>query len=407
MKTVLCLAKMESRGMNVKKANLQRLVDLLKVHQAAIEKKAYSLAGRRFNFVSPSDVARVIGMSREKRISTKKHVLEKSEHPISNMVLQWRKINFTLSKVIFPLIRAVQNDKIRGCYHTHTATGRISMHEPNMQMVTKDFEVLNPLTQENVKISCRSAFRAPDGWTLISADYCQLELRILTYLSCDKHLTNIMKNDGDVFKSIAAKWNNVAEDMVDENMRQTTKQLCYGILYGMGAKALSEQLNILENEASKFIEIFKNAYPGIKDFFQKTIENCKLNGYVETITGRRRYLPNINKSDISLKSQAERQAINTTIQGSAADIVKNAMISIEHKICEVFKKSRHKPILTLHLHDELIYETLEKYIEKTARIVKTCMENSARDFGNFTVKVKVGKSWGELAEYSVTKNGKN
>ncbi|XP_060523529.1 DNA polymerase theta isoform X2 [Cylas formicarius] len=225
MKTVLCLAKMESRGMNVKKANLQRLVDLLKVHQAAIEKKAYSLAGRRFNFVSPSDVARVIGMSREKRISTKKHVLEKSEHPISNMVLQWRKINFTLSKVIFPLIRAVQNDKIRGCYHTHTATGRISMHEPNMQMVTKDFEVLNPLTQENVKISCRSAFRAPDGWTLISADYCQLELRILTYLSCDKHLTNIMKNDGDVFKSIAAKWNNVAEDMFGRRPELVQKEL--------------------------------------------------------------------------------------------------------------------------------------------------------------------------------------
>lgn len=156
----------------------------------------------------------IVGTYKGKKISTRKQVLEQNEHPISNLVLLWRKINFTLTTAIYPLIRASEENRLYGCYVSHTATGRITMHEPNIQMVTKDFTIVNPLSKRNVLISCRSAFNAPTDYVLVSADYCQLELRILTYLSRDKVLSDIMRKPGDIFKSIAAKWNNTKEEMV-------------------------------------------------------------------------------------------------------------------------------------------------------------------------------------------------
>ncbi|KAH1021545.1 hypothetical protein HUJ04_011045 [Dendroctonus ponderosae] len=435
MRTILCLARMETCGMSVSKKYLQNLSLLLKGEQTSIEKMSYSLAGRRFSFTSSADVSRVIGTYRGKKVSTRKQVLEQNEHPISKLVLLWRKINFTLTNMIYPLIRASEENRLYGSYVSHTATGRITMHEPNIQMVTKDFTIVNPLSKNNVVISCRSAFNAPTDYVLVSADYCQLELRILTYLSRDKVLSDIMRKPGDIFKSIAAKWNNTNEEMVDENMRQNAKQLCYGIIYGMGAKTLADQLEVSIEDAFSFMESFRNTYSGIKDFIKKTVDFCKENGYVETITGRRRLLPNIASPDSSISTylclidstkafdrirledvrnellpqgntpkqhgngQAERQAVNTTVQGSAADIVKNAMITIDDKMEQVFKKSRFKPRLVLHLHDELIYEVPEKYIEKTVKVIKKGMENSVSAFGYFPVKVKAGKSWGQLYEY--------
>lgn len=154
-------------------------------------------------------------MFRGRKVSTRKQVLEQNEHPISNLVLQWRKINCTLTKMIYPLIRMTKDGHIRGCYVNHTATGRITMHEPNLQNIAKDFEVINPVTKEKVRISCRSAFKVADDHRLVSADYCQLELRILAHLSGDKLLKSILRKPGDVFRSIAAKWNKVQEEEVD------------------------------------------------------------------------------------------------------------------------------------------------------------------------------------------------
>lgn len=155
-----------------------------------------------------------LGMFRGRKVSTRKQVLEQNEHPISDLVLQWRKMNCTLTKMIYPLIRMTVDGHIRGCYINHTATGRITMHEPNLQNIAKDFEVINPVTKDKVTISCRSAFRAPENHSLVSADYCQLELRILAHLSRDRLLRSILTKPGDVFKSIAAKWNKVEEDEV-------------------------------------------------------------------------------------------------------------------------------------------------------------------------------------------------
>lgn len=150
-------------------------------------------------------------------MSTRKQILEKNQHPISELVLQWRKLHSVLTKTIYPLIQTNTIDRIHGCYITHTATGRISMHEPNLQNVNKDFDICIS-TKENVNISCRDAFEAPEGFKLVSADYCQLELRILTHFSQDTLLRRILNEPGDVFKMIAAKWNNIEEEQVNSKI---------------------------------------------------------------------------------------------------------------------------------------------------------------------------------------------
>ncbi|KAL1509907.1 hypothetical protein ABEB36_004572 [Hypothenemus hampei] len=364
MKMLLCTVKMEMAGLGVDTLSLQKLVDHLKEQQISIESKAYFLAGRRFNMASSKDVSKVIGTYNGKKISTKRKILEQNEHPISNLVLLWRKLNFTLVNIILPILRVCVNNRINGQYQNHTATGRITMHEPNIQMVPKNFDIVNPITEKNILINCRQVFQASQDCMLVSADYCQLELRILAYLSKDEILMGIMAKPGDIFKSIAAKWHNIPEIVVKDDMRNNVKQICYGIIYGMGINTLAEQMKISTEEAASLVETFRNTYIGIKKFVEKTIQFCKTHHYVETIAGRRRYLPNIVHADPSISGQAERQAVNTTVQGSAADIVKNAMLTIERKNDFVFKKSRFKPKLVLHLHDELIYEVSDKYLEK-------------------------------------------
>lgn len=147
-------------------------------------------------------------------MSTRKQILEQSNHPVADLILHWRKINSTLTKMIYPFLKIIDNERIYGSYVTHTSTGRITMHEPNLQNLVKDFEIFNPITKEKLLISCRNAFAAPEGHCLVSADYCQLELRILAHYSKDELLCQIMRNPGDVFKSIAAKWNDIDENKV-------------------------------------------------------------------------------------------------------------------------------------------------------------------------------------------------
>ncbi|XP_057670465.1 DNA polymerase theta isoform X1 [Diorhabda carinulata] len=395
---IVCLANIELYGMHVDKTVLTTLLNVIKTQKNNIEKKAFSLAGRKFNFVSSSDVAKIIGTFRGRKTSTKKQILEKNQHPVSDLVLQWRKLHSIITKTIYPLIKVIKNDRIYGCYITHSSTGRISMHEPNLQNITRNFDVNNCLTNESVSINCREAFDAPDKYILLSADYCQLELRILTHFSQDKLLCKIMKEPGDVFKSIAAKWNRITEEEVTDAIRQDTKHLCYGIIYGMGCRSLAEQLGINENEAVDFMETFKNTYPGIKNFIKNVVEKCKENEFVETVNGRRRYLPKINDKDQISKGQAERQAVNTIIQGSAADIVKKAMLKIDLDLREVFHKAKSKPNLVLHLHDELIYEVPTKYLRKVAKIVKKNMETCVDLSVPFPVKLKSGFCWGNLTE---------
>lgn len=303
MNSILCLSRMELHGFHVNVNDMKKLTETLKTICEKLTKKAYQIAGRRFSFTSPKEVSKMIGIYKNgKRVSTSKQVLKQNEHPIAKLVLQWRKLNNTLTNMIYPLLRMIENDRVHCNCITFNSTGRVSMHEPNLQNIPKDFDVNDPLTMNNVRISCRSSFISSEDCLLISADYCQLELRLLTHLSQDKVLCSVMKSDQDVFKLIAAKWNNVNVDDVDDQMRQNTKQICYGIIYGMGTKTLAEQLNISVEEADGFIESFHKKYVGIREYIDKTIRKCREDGYVETIIGNRRYLPHINSKDNAIKS---------------------------------------------------------------------------------------------------------
>lgn len=304
MGTVLTLAKMELDGIGVSTEKLNTLVESFTNHIHSIERKAYELAGRSFSFTSSKEVAKVLGMYRGKKVSTSKQVLQEHEHPIAKLVLNWRKLNGTLTKMIYPLLRVVENGRIYGNSITHNATGRISMHEPNLQNIAKDFELVDPITKANVVLSCRGVFTASGSNVFLSADYCQLELRLLAHYSQDAILCNIMRSNKDVFKLIAAQWYNINENVVDGELRQRAKQLCYGIIYGMGIKTLAEQMAITEEEANELVNTFHAKYKSLKQFVQTTIANCKENGYVMTLAGRKRYLPNINHKQYHIQSNS-------------------------------------------------------------------------------------------------------
>lgn len=293
MRCILCIAKMEYNGIGVNLNYLQNLPDKFAELVNSIEKKAFEIAGRQFSFGSSKEVAKILGF-KGKRASTSKDVLQLHNNPIAKLILNWRKLNGILTKTINPLLRVVENGRIYCCSVMHTSTGRISMQEPNLQNVAKDFEILDPLMGTTETISCRKSFVANGNNMFLSADYCQLELRLLAHFSQDPTLCKIMRSDKDIFSLIASEWHGIRENQVDDQLRQRTKQLCYGIIYGMGITSLAEQMAISVEEATDLVDSFNKRYKSLKKFVEKTIENCRECGYVTTVAGRKRYLPNIN-----------------------------------------------------------------------------------------------------------------
>ncbi|KAK3555997.1 hypothetical protein QTP86_034344 [Hemibagrus guttatus] len=504
MPTQYCLALLELNGIGFSVAECEAQKHVMQAKLTDLENKAYQLAGHSFSLTSPEDVAEVLflelklppngdlnslknkktlGYTRRggvgarvklsKQFSTTKDVLEKLEpfHQLPGVILEWRRITNAMTKVVFPLQREkcwhpkLAMDRIYPVSQSHTATGRVSFTEPNIQNVPKDFEIQMPTligesqpSQNSMAIisnktrakisrtrhqlvslikdsnrspekamsfsvSMRHAFVPFSGGLILAADYSQLELRILAHLSRDRRLLQVLNSGEDVFKSIAAEWKMVDLESVDDCMRQQAKQICYGIIYGMGAKSLGEQMGIDENDAACYIETFKSRYTGIQAFLRETVKNCSKNGFVKTLLGRKRFLPGIKESNIYVKSHAERQAVNTTVQGSAADIVKLATINIQRRLEETFSEvllsHQHYPSGTdigrsrsrsrssrgaffiLQLHDELIYEVAEEDIIQVAQIVKREMEAAVKLYVKLRVKVKVGPSWGNLQELDI------
>ncbi|KAG6796385.1 DNA polymerase theta isoform X1 [Apis mellifera caucasica] len=419
MKIIILLAYMELTGLGVCLKSLQDLSSVIREEMISLEERAYALCGKKFNFSSSKEVGEILGLYKGKKISVNKAVLGQSDHPISNLVMSWRKLNVTKSKIIYPLLNLAQHSsRIHGNCVTSTLTGRISMHEPNLQNVPRDFNSKD----NSFTISVRMAFIPTVGNIILSADYCQLELRILAHFSKDTILCNIMRKPGDIFKNIAAKWNHVSENEVDDKMRRHTKQLCYGMIYGMGVKTLAENLSVDEVKAKEFLESFMNAYPGISKWLNNVLEEARINGYITTILERRRMFPGLTSINPMEKSQAERQAVNTKVQGSAADIVKKAMIDIEKRMRFEFstslpimpanssrklrsnsKETQHKGgYLVLQLHDELLYEVNIYDLRQVATIVKESMEQVCQLTVPLPVKLKVGPTWGNLSEYIIS-----
>ncbi|KAM3848147.1 LOW QUALITY PROTEIN: DNA polymerase theta [Vipera latastei] len=409
-----------------------------------------------------------------KQFSTTKDVLEKLKklHPLPGLILEWRKITNAITKVIFPLQREKLFNPVLGMERIYpvsqfqSATGRISFREPNIQNVPKDFEIEMPTMVEEsppfqkqhsilrsrygkhsvlpcgtkiqteeisnrkkilFSVSMRHAFVPFPGGLILAADYSQLELRILAHFCSDDRLLRAFDNNVDVFRSIAAEWKNINPEEVGNDLRQQAKQICYGIIYGIGTKSLGEQMGVQETDALCFIESFKSRYPGIQKFLKETAKTCKQDGFVQTIMGRRRYLPAIKETNPFKKAQAERQAVNTVIQGSAADIVKTATVNIQTQLealpsavksfghlensfpkilsgkSQRMKKKeimhpKHGGFFILQLHDELLYEVGEDNIIQVAQIVKHEMENAVKLSVKLSVRIKIGPSWGDLQD---------
>ncbi|XP_011500903.1 PREDICTED: DNA polymerase theta-like [Ceratosolen solmsi marchali] len=418
MPTIIILANMELRGVGINMNSLQELSIAIKNDLSRIEEKAFNLAGRKFNFHSSKDVSQVLGLSKKGRGCTNKLALKSCENPISSLITLWRKLNTVQTKIIFPMLQVeTKNNRVHGNCITYTSTGRVSMHEPNLQTIPRDFES----EISNCVLSCRMAFVPDTGNVMLSADFCQLELRILAHYSQDPVLCKLLHEKGDIFKSIAARLNKTSENKVNDDMRQRAKQLCYAMIYGMGTKSLAETLSVTESEAKDYLEAFMGTYKGIRVWLNAVSVQAQKDGFVSTLANRRRILPDIASKIPAIKSHAERQAINTKVQGSAADITKKAMVLIENKLRDEFscnlpltlsttqstRKLRYSDTerrarsahLVLQIHDELLYEVSRSDLDKVASIIKESMENAYKLRVPLPVKMKVGTAWGNLMDY--------
>uniref|UniRef100_B3P470 DNA polymerase theta n=1 Tax=Drosophila erecta TaxID=7220 RepID=B3P470_DROER len=399
----LTLCHMEFVGFPAQQQLLQQLYQKMVAVVRKLETKIFEQHGSRFNLGSSQAVAKVLGLHRKinGRVTTSRQVLEKLNTPISHMILGYRKLAGLLAKSIQPLLKCCQADRIHGQSITYTATGRISMAEPNLQNVAKEFCI--QVGSDAVNISCRLPFMLKDeDRCLLSADFCQLEMRILAHLSQDKGLLKVMNSSQDLFIAIAAHWNKIEESEVSQNLRNSTKQVCYGIVYGMGMRSLAESLNCSEEEARLISEQFHQAYTGIREYTMRVVKFARNQGFVETITGRRRYLDNINSDQEHLKNQAERQAINSTIQGSAADIAKSAILKMEKNLERYRDKlglGDKSVDLVMHLHDELIFEVPAAKSKKIAKVLSVTMQNCVKLTVPLQVKLRIGRSWGELQDF--------
>ena len=446
MPTVSILAKLEINGIGFSFENCFKLRDELQQHLVQLEQEAYKLAGRKFVLSSPHDTGRVLFHELElpsfqnceitfskktkgqrvQHLSTSKEILEKisSFHPLPKVIIEWRRITNTISKTIYPLIKSsvvhskwFNSTRIHCSCEVHTSTGRISITDPNLQSVPKEYSLScynntgSTTTSLDRTICIRNIFTSFAGGIFLAADYSQLELRILAHMSGDEKLCQFLNKDGDAFRLIAAEWLDMKPTDIKDTQRQQTKQLCYGMIYGIGVKTLAEQLGVSEDEAAQFMESFKSKYPKVREFIITTINSCRQNGYITTICNRRRYLPEIRSTDIKCRSQAERQAVNSTIQGSAADLAKKSMINIDNILMtsnfvtyisqSVVSNEKQTALLVLQLHDELVYEVHESCLGICAEIVKHEMESVLPLKVKLPVKLSVGKSWGQLESYKV------
>ncbi|WP_286924595.1 MULTISPECIES: DNA polymerase I [Lysinibacillus] len=390
------LGEMESEGITVNRATLEKMGQELNDKLVVIEQEIYAEAGEAFNINSPKQLGVILfdklGLPVIKKTktgySTAADVLEKlkSEHAIIEHILLYRQLGKLQSTYIEGLLKEIHNED--GKVHTRfqqalTATGRLSSTDPNLQNIPIRLE-------EGRKI--RQAFvPSKEGWILFSADYSQIELRVLAHMSEDKNLVEAFREGMDVHTRTAMDVFHVSADEVDSNMRRAAKAVNFGIVYGISDYGLSQNLDITRKEAATFIEKYFASFPGVKQYMDDIVQDAKFNGYVTTILNRRRYLPDITSSNFNIRSFAERTAMNTPIQGSAADIIKKAMIDMDARL----KKENMQAKLLLQVHDELIFEAPKEEVALLEKIVPEVMEHAIE----LTVPLKVdfnhGATWYE------------
>ena len=395
MPLVEILGEMQFAGMKVDKEELIEFGDKLKAQLDGIKNDIYELSGTEFNINSPKQLGEVlfekiklpVYKKTKNGYSTDVDVLEKlkKEHPIIEKILEYRsltKLNSTYVEGLIPYI----NDKtgrVHSYFHqTITATGRISSTEPNLQNIP---------TREELGKQLRKVFKPREGYIYVDADYSQIELRVLAHISQDKHMLEAFKNGEDIHKQAASKVLGIPIEEVTKEQRGKAKAVNFGIVYGISDFGLAEQIGVSRKEAKQYIEQYLEKYSGIKKFMDDIVEDAKEKGYVETLFHRRRYIPELTSRNYMVRQFGARVAMNTPIQGTAADIMKIAMIDTYNKL----KEENLDAKLILQVHDELMIECKIEEKEKVKEILKTCMENATKLSIPLKAEVSEATNWYE------------
>ena len=393
------LAEMELQGINLDVPFLKTMSGEMAIESKALERKIYQTAGETFNLASPKQLGDVlfekmkIGGAKQKKTKTGQYATGEEilsylakDHEIVRDILEWRQIVKLQSTYIDALPNQV--DAKTGRVHTDymqtvAATGRLSSNNPNLQNIP-----IRSLRGQQI----RKAFIAKnEEYSLLSADYSQIELRIIAALSGEDNMIAAFQNNLDIHKATAAKVFNVPLDEVSKEQRSNAKTVNFGIIYGVSAFGLSNQTDLSRKEAAELIDAYYATYPKLKAYMAAQVDFARENGYVQTVLGRRRYLKDINSPNMMVKSGAERNAVNAPIQGSAADIIKIAMINIHKKLTAENWKSK----MLLQVHDELVFDVHNSEIDAIKPMIKHEMENAFKMDVPLEVEMGVGKNWFE------------
>ena len=392
------LARMEHAGVKIDRSALGEMSSRLEQEIAAKGKEIYASAGCEFNINSPKQLGDVlfnrlnlpkpVKYGKGKTISTAVDVLEElaESHEIPRMVLDYRQLSKLKSTYVdaLPLLLNLTSGRLHTTFaQAATATGRLSSVNPNLQNI--------PIRTELGR-EIRAAFTAEPGHVLLTADYSQIELRLLAHYSKDRLLVEAFRNGDDIHTLTASQVFGVPPLMVTADHRRQAKVVNFGIVYGLSAFGLSQNLGIEPSEARQFIDAYFQKYSGVRGFIDKTLEEVRGSGKVKTLFGRVRPIPDINSKNTNLRGFAERTAVNTPLQGTAADLIKIAMIRIDAAIRDRGLKSR----MTLQVHDELVFEVPEGELDVMRSLVKELMENAHPLTVPLLVEIGVGPNWRDL-----------
>ena len=390
------LMKMEHEGIRL---NSNLILEIKKIFENEIQKletEIFKLSRVEFNIASPKQLGEILfekltiesnpKKTKTGQYSTSEDTLSKlaKKHEIVKFILEWRSLQKLLTTYVYSLPKQIDpnSNKIHTEFNqTLTTTGRLSSVNPNLQNI--------PIRTERGKLIRKCFIPRDENYTLLCADYSQIELRIIAFLSGDSNMKNAFINNEDIHTSTAARVFNINIDEVNEEQRRNAKIVNFGIIYGVSAFGLSNQTNLTRGESKEIIDNYFKSYPKLKEYMSNQISYAREKGFVETILGRKRYIPEINSRNAILRSSAERNAINTPVQGSAADIIKLSMIKIDNE----FEKKSLKSKLLLQVHDELVFDVHLTELDIVKQIVSSNMENAIQIDVPLKVDIGHGDNW--------------
>ncbi|MBA4134453.1 MAG: DNA polymerase I [Flavobacterium sp.] len=391
------LAAMEAEGIRLDVNFLKAMATDMQKEIVDFEQKIYETAGEKFNLASPKQLGDIlfdklkIGGAKQKKTKTGQYATGEevlsylaNEHQIVRDILEWRQMVKLQSTYIEALPNQVdpKTQRVHTDYmQTVAATGRLSSNNPNLQNI--------PIRTERGKLIRKAFISRDENYSLLSADYSQIELRIIAALSGEENMIKAFQNNEDIHRSTAAKVFNVALEDVTKEQRSNAKTVNFGIIYGVSAFGLSNQTSLSRSESAALIEAYYKTYPKLKSYMSEQVDFARQHGYVQTVLGRRRYLKDINSANAVVRGAAERNAVNAPIQGSAADIIKLAMINIHRKLISENWKSK----MLLQVHDELVFDVHHSELEKIKPMIKHEMENAFTMSVPLEVEMGVGQNW--------------